>query len=298
MNDVPKGVPYNVLYAVPNGPIEDSERVRRRIATALFNAADHVSGSSAFEVSRRIEGQIGSDAPHNYGLARSADSWKSFALECSLSDLLTSVTVVAKYLSIQAKIAIDVNEARLVKTKLFELKTAVSEAFAQEGAPYWIDELCGIHPLVDRVHTSTSVAAVRALNGPRYNAARSYVDAIDDDLLKVPPDGVAAIYKTFLAAENLFKMMFQADRLMSQQITKYLRPAVLQLYEGDTKLAEISDFEVESFIKWASAALKYRHAEGESNLPSPPQEVYVLLISQGLSFVRWLAEIDRKLDAR
>lgn len=289
---VPQGVPFKVLYHPPMETIADSLRARRRIALAMLAAAE----GDTYAVSQKIEGQLGSDAPHNFGMSNNSSSWRLFAERSELVDVLTSITIVANHLADEAKGQPEYL-SRPERVKFLALKRAVEDVFAQEGLPYRLDSKCGVHPLIDSAFSSATASAISSLNGDRYNAARAYVDAIDDALLQAPPDGVTAMYKTFMAAENLFKMMFPADRLVAHHVAAHLRPAILNLY-GDQRVSEVSDFEVESFSKWVSGALKYRHAEGEPDPPSPPREVYILVVSQGLSFVRWLAEIDRKLQVK
>jgi hypothetical protein len=289
---VPQGIPFKVLYHPPTETIADSLRARRRIALAMLAAAE----GDAYAVSQKIEGQLGTDAPHNFGMSNNSSSWRVFAERSELVDLLTSITIVARHLADTAKGQPEYL-SRPQMERLLALKLAVVDIFAQEGLPYRLDSKCGVHPLIDSAFSLASASAISSLNGDRYKAARAYVDAIDDALLQAPPDGVTAIYKAFMAAENLFKMMFPADRLVAYQVDAHLRPAIRDLY-GDERVSEVSDFEVTSFIKWLSGALKYRHAEGEPDPPSPPREVYILVVSQGLSFVRWLAEIDRQLQAK
>ena len=50
---------------------------------------------------------------------------------------------------------------------------------------------------------------------------------------------------------------------------------------------------LESYKHWINAAHFYRHEEGGEEPSQPSEDLAILMVSQGLSFVRWLAGIDR-----
>ncbi|WP_291733746.1 hypothetical protein [Leisingera sp. F5] len=66
------------------------------------------------------------------------------------------------------------------------------------------------------------------------------------------------------------------------------------LYAAHPTLQSVSAKTLEGFKDWINAAHFYRHEQGVEEPNQPAEEVAVLLISQGLSYTRWLAQLDRK----
>ena len=48
-----------------------------------------------------------------------------------------------------------------------------------------------------------------------------------------------------------------------------------------------------AFKSWINTVHKYRHELGTEEPEELPEELLILLVSQGISYLRWLSDIDR-----
>lgn len=94
----------------------------------------------------------------------------------------------------------------------------------------------------------------------------------------------------FLANEEVFKLMFSVDRLVASTARNHLKPEA----HAGTQSAKIASQEMANgFVKWVIAAQQYRHApgeehDGEENPAAPPQDLAIVIMSAGASYLRWL----------
>ena len=98
------------------------------------------------------------------------------------------------------------------------------------------------------------------------------------------------------AVEGLFGLMFPYVRLTADEIDRRLVPVVQSAYEGDATAQEAARAMLIGFRDWVEASHIYRHQPGAADVPEPPTDVAILVISYGASLVRWLAGIDEKLQ--
>ena len=76
-----------------------------------------------------------------------------------------------------------------------------------------------------------------------------------------------------------------------------LRPQVEAMYTDRSVVKNASLKLCDGFKSWVEAAHFYRHADDQPGPAQPPQELTVLMVSQGYGWVRWLATIDREMLA-
>lgn len=170
----------------------------------------------------------------------------------------------------------------------------VREILHEEQIAFELDSEGGVHPLVDQAFSASYVSAIAVLGTERYTAVRLKMENIDAALMRIPPDGVDACRQVFGAAEILFKLMYpRADRLASDRIKQHLKQDIDQLLSSDPTEQRVAHRVVDSFMDYVEAMHNYRHEQGKSEPHQPSASTAVLLVSQGMSFVRWLAELDR-----
>ena len=88
--------------------------------------------------------------------------------------------------------------------------------------------------------------------------------------------------------------MYGGSRLDAKSAAAKLAAAQQRLYEGHPTMLASSAKLLNGFKEWIDAAHFYRHEEGRTEPGQPEGELALLLISEGLSYVRWLAAIDQK----
>ena len=171
----------------------------------------------------------------------------------------------------------------------------VRRVFREENMAYDFDDLGGAHPLVDTVYQGSFSATIKGLDGPRYEASRIDVESIDKHLLAEPPDFRQAIRSVFSANENLFKMMYEGTRQLNTRSVKEKLMSDIQSFYADQETVKItSQKNLEGFTDWIDAAHFYRHEQGKPLPNQPTEELALLMISHGLTFLRWLVAFDRK----
>lgn len=274
----PVGMPYSLVYARSDSLASDSQRMRRRLAIAFFNS---VADASRYELSSYLESVLGVDTPHVFGATRNQENWKRWTERAELRDLLSAVTLTLSFLK----------SRRYVHIIFLE---AVKRILSEEQVAFQIDTEGGVHPLIDETFTAQFVATIQSLNGDRYEAARQSVEKIDAALMTAEPDGLEACRRAFGAAEIIFKMLYpKADRLTADKVRDNLKPDLERIYANDPVEKRVMHRMAEALMAFVDAAHNYRHEQGKPEPHRPSETIYVLLVTQGLSYVRWLADIDK-----
>ena len=117
-------------------------------------------------------------------------------------------------------------------------------------------------------------------------------------MLADPLDGKAAIRNTFDAIENLYKQMFPKVPQMNKiNLQKHLKPVMERLFPGEkNKNARRSSLKLlEALTDWVDGVHEYRHAPGAPEPLQPPEALTILVVSQGLAYLRWLAELRQPI---
>lgn len=270
------GQRYSLLYLRPDEALSDSPRFRRRLSKR-FDATVESDDHPAF----------GAHLERELGIAvLSPGSWTDYIhwddiLDWELRDILCAITLVGRYASTKKT-----HEAS-------QYPAQIARIFTEESANYRLDEKCGVHPGVDTAYQANYVASIRGTEQEAYTAARSFLSKADDNLM---PDGDRreAVRAAFDAVENIFKIAFDgAISLNKMTINGHLRPFVERTHT-DVVAKRTALKSCEALMDWADACHNYRHAHGEPEPAAPPEELVVVLVSQGFSYVRWLADLRRR----
>ena len=153
--------------------------------------------------------------------------------------------------------------------------------------------------MIDGAFHAVRQAAIASLNGPRYEATAAMVEEVDRYLLEPHPDYITAIRSVFGACENLFKLMYEVPRLDAKTARDKLSIDHQSFYSSYPMLLRANAKSLAGFMEWIDAAHFFRHEQGSETSYQPTEEHAILMISQGLAFVRWLAIIDaRKSNVR
>ena len=200
--------------------------------------------------------------------------------------MLDTITVVAA--SLHSEYSKDDRRGRF----LAEARRILKE----ENLAYEIDEIGGVHPLVDATFSAAMDSAISGMDNPRYAASAECVNRIDGYLLQDPQDFIGAIRAVFGACENTFKLMYGVPRLDAKTAGERIGGDQQRFYTEHPTLQAASAKTLEAFKQWVNAAHFYRHEQGVEEPNQPAPEVAILLVSQGLSFVRWLTALDQKAN--
>ncbi len=283
-NETPAGQRFSHLYLQNEDILRDCPRMRRRVASAISDCFgdnnDSVSAGSFLEA----ELGIGITSVNGYHVFV---DWKNFLGNCELRDFLDVVTLIYR-LAIQT--------GRQYRFRGYQ--ESISRIFRECNVGYRLDDQCGVHPFVDAAFENSRANAISGIGGERFSAAREHLEQVELALMIEPPDSRQAIRFVFDAAENIFKMMFGGvTHINKAAIRDNLRPRVEANYTGQPAVKNTMLKLCDGFNNWVEAAHFFRHANGQPEPAQPPQELMVLMISQGYGWVRWLAELDQAIHA-
>jgi hypothetical protein len=205
MPDVPPiGQRFSHIYIQRGEPAQDSARMRRRLASLMWDFPD--LGDFSSTVSR----ELGVDVP----FGNIVSDWPAFFRDCALQDVLDIVTVGYRYLDGKTRTGIRQMDAPR------RWCAEVQRIFKEENLHYLVDERGGVHFHFDAEFESNRAATIASLQRARYRAALTAFEDGMAALAKGPPDGKAAIRSTFAAAEGLFRLMFANSPQLTAQDMK------------------------------------------------------------------------------
>lgn len=285
----PIGKRFTHVYSERGEPTSDSAKARFRVSklvekyfdggyTGSYNRAHDWSDA----LKDLLEREIGINFGANHYSGGYGPYWSKYFGGITVKELLDSITVACK--------SGFTNDRRLYDGFIAD----VGRVFQEENLAFEIDAEGGIHPLIDIEFSRQHNAVINALSDEKYSATLAFITPIDAHLTETPPDYSKAIRSVFDANENLFKLMFKAQSLKAKTVSDNLEPCLQSLYSGKKTVTTASAKMVQSYKSWIDAAHNYRHAPGDTIPSQPTEEAAILMISQGLSYLRWLAQIDRE----
>lgn len=291
MNDRPTGQRFSLIYLPRGDPESDSDTMRYRLAKLLgrdkyqprkrqesfvHRSITYVPDPSSIHalVEEEIGVQFGTVVK-----GRMYSSWELFLRKIPTHKVLDVITVVYK--------------SMVDGGRQDDFVIQANRIFREENIAYEIDEEGGVHPVIDVAYAATKISVIRGLAAPRYTLTLARVDEVDAALMASPPNYIQAIRSVFGANENLFKLMFDVHRLDARSAKEKIGRLLQENYENHPTMQRSSAQILKSFEGWIDAAHHYRHEEGAEEPSQPAEELAIVLISEGMSFVRWLSAIDK-----
>jgi hypothetical protein len=269
----PRGQRFTHVHVEPPSTRSDSARMRLRIYR-LFKALS--LEDAQYKVYDLLERELGVEVPvGGYGIL-----YRRFFESVEINDVLDSITLIAKML----------RQGNRLGRQAVEWQTGVERIFREESMQYVLDELGGVHLHVDTAFQRTINATIAGLGDSRFAGARDCFEQAIAALDSNPTSGKNAIRQVFGACEIVFKLLItKADKLTKDHVRRYL-PTIVgsSLTYDDTARRSLYKC-VNSFEQWVDAAHFYRHEQGEHDPVEPPIDVAILTVSQGASWLRWLA---------
>jgi len=281
-NDPPTGLRFDLAYGERGDPVSDGPELRERINVLFDLIVATISRNDArFEIGKFVHRELGVQFRYSGTMGYYYDFEELFR-SVNLRLFLASLTIIWR---------------ALPKGQRREGWIAgIERIFREENTYYRIDDEGGVHNLIDAEYERTRRAALAALDGSRYAATREDFDEIQSNLNRLPPSYKGAIEHTFGANENLFRLICgDAYRLTKDEIDKHLKRTIVSHLGDDERSINASMQLADSFSSWTKGAHFYRHRQGQTEPSEAPPQLGLLIVSSGISFLRWLAEIDRKI---
>lgn len=268
------GEQFSRSHVHPGAPGQDSTRARYRVG-ALFGETG--INSQVGQLASYLGRELGVPVP---GDGRRSSNWHAFIRECPTSEFLDTITVVYRYLFWHAG-----------EESANRWRDDVRRVFAEEHLAYEIDDIGGVHPRVDREFQENLTSAVAGLQSENHRGVRELVESASKYLHATPPNHRQALQLMLSAAETLFGQMFPYVRLSAEEIERRLWPVVQRAYDGDEPAQRAAGEMLTALKAWVEASHEYSRRPGDVDPVDPPADIAILAISQGASFLRWLARL-------
>ncbi|MGJ8546703.1 MAG: hypothetical protein ACSHWZ_14755 [Sulfitobacter sp.] len=275
---------FSHVHITRGEPLKDGKKARFRAAQLTdehFKSATRNNAEYKKPAIKKLEKELGMKFGTRSTSGHSFQSFEWFFDRITILEFLDALTILV--------ILRNARYSTGGNTYLAELR----RIFLEENLAYEFDDEGGVHPLVDGVFTANTNSAIAALEGERYAGTLALIDSIDEHLIQNPCNYVGAIRAVFGANENLFKLMFGTNQLNARFAADHIGPIQQRLYNGHPLQLGSNSKMLAGFKQWIDAAHFYRHEQGAVSPTQPSEEFSVLFVSQGLSFIRWLAQIDR-----
>ena len=261
---------FSHVYLMGGEALPDSKRARVRIAHLLS-----VMAIDNAQLGRTVARELGVDVPFSYG----GYQFRQFLDSCELRDFLDFVSLVS-------------SSAHPTQTVGKQWISESRRIFAEEQLRYVINDAGGVRFSIDAQFESAVQTTIRSLGHATLKGAFTSYEHALDAMSKAPPDGKTAIRSLFEAVEIAFKTLCPGPaRIGGSEIAKHLVPELSKEYAADKIAMQVAAKMASSLSDWVEAAHFYRHGQTGPEPVQPPLDLAVALVSEGMSFLRWLARL-------
>lgn len=294
MNDRPTGQRFSFTYLPQGDPTNDSKTMRYRLAKLLDKdkyqprrrQQGYAQRTATYVPDRAkmhelVQEEIGRQFNTSIN-GRSYPSWVQFLRKIPLEKVLDTITVAYK--------------GMVEGGRQDDFISQANRIFREENIAFEVDDGGGVHPVIDGAYATTKQAAIHGMSDARYALSLARINEVDAALMASPANYIQAIRSVFGANENLFKLMFGAARLDVRSANDKIGRQLQTIYADHPTMQRSSAQVLKSFGGWVDAVHHYRHEEGAEEPSQPDEGLAIVLISEGMSFVRWLVAIDKKTE--
>jgi hypothetical protein len=275
------GKRFSQAYLTGGEALSDSKRARLRVARLLGVLFDRESTDHAFALNKFMERVLGVHIER----AGSGSQYnaENFIERCELRDFLDLISVVLRFLASKDRIP-----------QANRWLDECQRIFAEEKLRYTIDHAGGVRFSADAQFEEVVQATIQHLDQVQLRGALDSFNKSLKAMSEVPPDGKVAIVD---AVEIVFKTLCAGPpRVGSTEITTHLLPKLDAEYANDPIAKEAAKKLARSMGEWVNGAHFYRHGQPGPEPVQPPLELATAFVSEGISFLRWLAGLHARLN--
>lgn len=273
----PFGARYSQVHLQRGDPVPDSVRLRRRVSAFVKNQlSDH--GAVCWQALEQRLGATSSQGHYHYKV-------EDFVLNSNFIDFADSISVLY-----------DALREEFRKQRYSSIERIANDwlkfcqgAFTEENVAYDIDGAGLVRPKVDVEFQNSVSSTIAGLSDPRHAAVRHAVDSAISKISNLRPDRKGALRDVFEAFEILLKVEFgnKVPRLNKNVIIQVLKPVMLDGLTDETEKKAVECL-CGGIVNWVDACHFYRHGQEAHEPTDPSLLTIVLIVSQGLSFIRWV----------
>jgi hypothetical protein len=199
-----------------------------------------------------------------------------FVKECALRDFLDLPSLVY-------------TRAPTGSTRVYWIKEC-RRIFSEERLRYVINDAGGVRFSVDSQFEMDVETTIQGLGHSTLKGALTAYEHCIEAMSATPPDGKTAIRSMFEAVEIVFKTICPGPpRIGKSEVLQHLTPKLTSIYAADATASQVATKIANSLVDWVDAAHFYRHGQAGPEPIQPPLDLAVTIISEGTSFLRWLA---------
>lgn len=280
---IPEGQLFSRVYLLRNQPLRDSQRFRTRLSGYFNEHFWDLRNEFASAIQREL-GAVVQVSELNTPVKTFMYNIPMFLASAELRDILDSISLI-----------IPILRTKELSHQIEPYLSFVARALREEGMGYKLDSQGGIHYIVDDEFEHNKLSAIACLNGEKFSAVISSVEAAYSKLDAEPFDTKGAVRDMFEALETLVKILLNINKNLTEVlIEKELKPHANSVYQKlDTSAVSAADLLLEGFCHWIKAGHRYRHGQKTKEPIAPPLEIAVLFLSEGSAYIRWLLELYR-----
>lgn len=285
---------FSRLYMERDVSMQDSIIFRNRLdAFLLANHHKDYSGIRSF-----LRQESGAIVPTNY--LKTLDStffnFNEFFTKSEVFQLLNSITLIWRYLRNTYPEKTLSNLSSISPATKFPKAEAwhnfVLRALREENMAYTIDEMCGVHFVIDEEFERNRVSALRCLEASRYKGVRVAYEAAHGYLDLQPPDFKASVRSAFEALEILARLIDPGSKNLNKwMVENKLKPIAISFASEPTEVEVVSKL-FDALALTVDSLHHYRHGQGVEQPIAPSPAVAVYVISQVSAALRWLVTLD------
>lgn len=257
--------------------LPDSQRARLRV----YQLCKEVLPSDEREkFGDDVLRRLGVEVPYGgYG-----SDYRKFWLQIPVGDFLSALTLLER--AYRAMFGTLHNPPSLL--------TQIREIIAEEDLHYRVDELGGVHFLVDEEFTYLAESTIAALSSPRLTAARVALESGLRCLGVTARSGKGLIRGVFEAVESASLVAAgapNANRLNKQLIDNHIKPLLLKRYGGFPDATDKVTRMTAAFDAWVHEAHPYRHGAPFDQVHEAPLELALVSGTTGMGYLRLMAAL-------
>lgn len=271
---------FSQFYLPPQEYITDSQKMRVRIGTYIYNLSFHTNIGN-YSLADYVTQHSGIIVPMALAaLNQYFYDFKKLCNEEGIVDLLDIITIV--------------HDAITESSKKRELTQFVNKCFVEEGLAYVMNQQGEIRFRPDEEFERNRIMTLKSLTENNFSTALEAYNHAYNEFQSDVQKGKSAIRYIFEANEILFKKLAKPkhtfDQLNSRNIEpikKFILDNIVDHLDNTAKLALNKFFE--SYKDWVDGMHPYRHGHDLASYDNPPVDITIYALSSGASYLRLLA---------
>jgi hypothetical protein len=229
-------------------------------------------------------------------------NFPEFFAKTRIELVLSAITLIGRYLASKYPEWVKTTSPKpaLVCTypKTEAWRAFVLRAMREENMAYTLDDMCGVHFVVDEEFERNRVSVLKCIEAPRYAGVRASFEGAHTYLDAQPPDTKASVRAAFEALEILARLIDPKSKNLNKwMVENKLKPLAVAVANEATEANTIEKL-FDGLALLVDGLHNFRHGQGVESPVAPSLTVAVYVISTIAAVIRWLAAIDTEFQLK